>query len=256
MTLKEILTGIADLIFPPRCVTCGVVLKEHGPFPFCPQCTDGIHLIRSPLCPRCGIPFPVTDGEDHLCGECLVTRRPYAVARAVGLYEDTLLTAIHLFKYRGKIGIGKVLGSLMADFAGEIWDMNVFSVILPVPLHRKRLRERGFNQAVILAREIAKRFSLPIDFLTLRRAVFTEPQVGLGREERSVNVRGAFAVRKPERTAGKKILLVDDVYTTGSTLTECARTLLKAEADSVAVLTLAKAVSDHDAPGKQNTLGK
>jgi predicted amidophosphoribosyltransferase len=218
--LKEILTGIADLIFPPRCITCGVVLEEHVTLPFCPQCAAGIHFIRSPLCPQCGIPFPSIEGEDHLCGECLVTRRPYAVARAVGLYEETLLKAIHLFKYRGRIGIGKVL------------------------------RERGFNQAVILAREIAKRFALPLDFLTLRRVVFTEPQVGMGREDRSVNVQGAFAVRKPERTAGRRILLVDDVYTTGSTLTECARTLLKAEADSVAVFTLAKAVSDHDAPGK------
>ncbi len=85
--------------------------------------------------------------------------------------------------------------------------------------------------------------------MTLRREVFTAPQVGLGREERSANVRGAFAVRKPERIAGRRILLVDDVYTTGSTLTECARTLLRAEADAVAVLTLARAVSDHDAPG-------
>lgn len=253
--MKEILTGIADLIFPPRCITCGVVLKEHGPLPFCPHCTTGIHFIHSPLCPRCGIPFPITEGEDHLCGECLVTRRPYAVARAVGLYDETLLTAIHLFKYRGRIGIGKALGNIMADFAGGMWDMNVFSVIMPVPLHRKRLRERGFNQAVILARQIAKRFSLPIDFLTLKRTVFTEPQVGMGREDRSANVRGAFTVRKPERTAGKRILLVDDVYTTGSTLIECARTLLNAGADSVAVLTLAKAVSNHDARGEHDEPG-
>lgn len=250
--MKEILTGINDLIFPPRCITCDVILEEHGPLPFCPRCTAGIHFIHSPLCTRCGTPFTVTAGEDHLCGECLVTRRPYAVARAVGLYEETLLTAIHLFKYRGRVGIGKVLGNLMADFAGGIWDMKVFSVIMPVPLHRKRLRERGFNQAVILARQIARRFSLPIDFTTLRRAVFTEPQVGLGREDRSVNVRGAFAVRKPEQSAGKKILLVDDVYTTGSTLSECVRTLLTAGADSVAVLTLAKAAADHDAPDKHD----
>jgi ComF family protein len=248
--LKEILTGIADLTFPPRCITCGVVLEEHGPLPFCPHCAAGIRLIRSPLCPRCGNPFPSTEGEDHLCGECLVTQRSYAVARAVGLYEETLLKAIHLFKYRERIGIGKVLGNLMADFAGNIWDMTVFSVIMPVPLHRKRLRERGFNQAVILARGIAKRFALPLDFLTLRRTVFTKPQVGLGKEDRSVNVRGAFVVRKPEQTVGKRILLVDDVYTTGSTLAECARTLLNAGADSVAVFTLAKAVSDHDAQGK------
>jgi len=250
VTLKGILTGIADVIFPPRCITCGVILEEHGPLPFCRQCTDGIRFIRSPICPRCGIPFPPAEGEDHLCGECLVTERPFAVARAVGLYEDTLLTAIHLFKYRGRIGIGKVMGSIMADFAGGIWDMKVFSVIMPVPLHKKRLRERGFNQAVILSSRIAKRFALPLDFLTLRREVFTEPQVGLGHEERSVNVRGAFTVRKPERTAGKRILLVDDVYTTGSTLAECARTLLNAEADSVAVLTLARAFRDHDLPGK------
>jgi len=248
--LKEIMTGIADVIFPPRCITCGAILDEHGPLPFCPRCTAGIRFIASPLCPRCGIPFTTPEKEDRLCGECLVTRRPFAVARAVGLYEDTLLTAIHLFKYRGRIGIGKVLGGIMADFAGGIWDMKVFSVIMPVPLHRKRLRERGFNQAVILAGKIAKRFALPLDFLTLRREVFTKPQVGLGHKERSVNVRGAFTVRKPERTTGKRILLVDDVYTTGSTLAECARTLLNAGADSVAILTLARAFRDHDLPGK------
>lgn len=248
--MKEIMTGIADVIFPPRCITCDTILEEHSPLPFCPQCTAGIRYIRSPLCPRCGIPFTTPEREDRLCGECLVTQRPFAIARAVGLYEDTLLTAIHLFKYRGRIGIGKILGNIMADFAVGIWDMKVFSMIMPVPLHRKRLRERGFNQAVILARRIAKRFSLPLDFLTLRREFFTEPQVGLGYEERSVNVRGAFTVRKAERTTGKRILLVDDVYTTGSTLTECARTLLDAGADSVAVLTLARAFRDHAPPGK------
>jgi len=248
--LKEIMTGIADVIFPPRCITCGEILHDHGTLPFCLQCTAGIRYIRSPLCPRCGIPFTTPEKEDRLCGECLVTQRPFALARAVGLYEDTLLEAIHLFKYRGRIGIGNVLGSIMADFAGGIWDMKVFSAIMPVPLHRKRLRERGFNQAVILARKIAKRFDLPLDFVTIRREVLTKPQVGLGHEERSVNVRGAFTVRKPERTAGKRILLVDDVYTTGSTLAECARTLLDTGADSVAVLTLARAFRDHDVTGK------
>jgi len=246
--LREILTGIADLIFPPLCITCGAVLGEHTPLPLCLPCTAGIHVIHSPLCPRCGIPFPATDGEDHLCGDCLTTERPYAVARAVGLYEETLLTAIHLFKYRGRIGIGKILGKIMADFAGGQWDMTIFSLIIPVPLHRKRLRERGFNQSVILAREIAKRFSLPLDFMTLRRELLTVPQVGLGREERSANVRKAFAVRNPERVAGRRILLVDDVTTTGSTLTECASVLMQAKAEAVAILTLARAVHDRDVP--------
>jgi ComF family protein len=242
--LKEILTGIADLIFPPRCITCDNLLERHGPLPFCPSCLDGIRFIRSPLCPCCGVPFPVTEGEDHLCGDCLAAEKPYTVARAVGQYEETLLTAIHRFKYRGRTGIGEILGRIMADFAAGIWDMKVFERIVPVPLHRKRLRERGFNQAVILARELSKRFDIPLDFTSLRREVFTPPQVGLGREERSANVHGAFLARHPERIAGRMILLVDDVYTTGSTLAECARVLVRAKAKSVTVLTLARAVQD------------
>jgi ComF family protein len=247
--VHELLTGIADLFFPPRCLTCGHLLDEHGPLPLCASCTAGIHTIRSPLCPRCGIPFTGADGGDRLCGDCLLTARPYAAARAVGLYEQTLLTAIHLFKYRGKTGIGEVLGRMMAEYAGQQWDMTVFSLIIPVPLHRKRLRERGFNQAVILARQIAKRFDLPLALRTLRRDVGTPPQVGLGREARADNVRGAFTVRRPELINGQRILLVDDVYTTGSTLAECAAVLMRAGAEAVAVLTLARALPGHGSLG-------
>lgn len=246
--MKEILTGIADLIFPPRCITCGELLEQHGPLPFCPPCMAGIHFIGSPLCPRCGTPFPAAEGEDHLCGECLITERPYAVARSVGRYEETLLTAIHRFKYRGKTGIGDLLSRIMADFADNIWDMKAFERILPVPLHRRRLRERGFNQAVILARGLSKRFNIPLDFTSLRRDLFTPPQVGLDRKQRSANVQGAFTVTHPERIVGRRLLLVDDVYTTGSTLTECARVLIRAKAEAVAVLTMARAVYDHDRP--------
>lgn len=246
--MKEILTGIADLIFPPRCITCGELLEQHGPLPFCPCCIAGIRFIGSPLCPRCGTPFPAAEGEDHLCGECLITKRPYAVARSVGRYEETLLTAIHLFKYRGKIGIGDLLSRIMADFADKTWDMKLFERIMPVPLHRRRLRERGFNQAVILARGLSKRFNIPIDFTALRRDLFTPPQVGLDRKQRSANVKGAFTVTHPERIVGRRLLLVDDVYTTGSTLTECARVLIRAKAEAVAVLTMARAVYDHDRP--------
>lgn len=246
--MKEILTGIADLIFPPRCITCEELLEQHGPLPFCPRCMAGIRFIGSPLCPRCGTPFPAAEGEDHLCGDCFVTERPYAIARSVGRYEETLLTAIHRFKYRGKTGIGDPLGKIMADFADKTWDMKVFERILPVPLHRKRLRERGFNQAVILARGLSKRFNIPLDFTVLRRNLFTPPQVGLDRKQRSANVQGAFSVKHPERIVGRRLLLVDDVYTTGSTLTECARVLIRAKAEAVAVLTMARAVYDHDRP--------
>lgn len=248
--MNEILTGIADLIFPPRCITCEELLGQHGPLPFCTTCMAGVHFIESPLCPRCGTPFPVAEGEDHLCGDCLSTERPYAVARSVGRYEKTLLTAIHRFKYRGKTGIGDLLSGIMADFAEKTWDMKVFSRILPVPLHRRRLRERGFNQAMILARGLSRRFNIPLDFTSLRRNLFTPPQVGLDRKQRLTNVQGAFTVTHPERIDGRRLLLVDDVFTTGSTLNECARVLIQAKAEAVAVLTMARAVYDHDRPSE------
>lgn len=246
--MTGILKGIADVIFPPRCTACAVILETQGTLPFCPDCSAGIRFIGPPLCARCGMPFSFANGADPLCGDCVVTPRPFAVARAVGLYEETLLTVIHLFKYRGRTGLGKVLGGIMADFAASTWDMTAFSLIIPVPLHKKRLRERGFNQAVLLARVIARRFDLPLEITALTRAVHTKPQVGLGHSERAANVEGAFAVRKPARTAGQRILLVDDVYTTGSTLAACARALLDTGADSVAVLTLARALRGRDLP--------
>lgn len=242
--MKGILAGIADLLFPPCCPVCGILLTERTFTPFCPLCRTGIRFIGSPLCPRCGLPFSTPEGEDHLCGSCLAREPAYAIARSMAYYEGSLLAAIHLFKYRGKTGIGEALGRMLADYAGTLWNLGAFTLVVPVPLHRRRLRSRGFNQAGILAREVAVRFGLPLELMTLRRVVPTAPQVNLGREARLTNVRGAFAVGRPERVAGQRILLVDDVYTTGGTLTECAETLLTAGADAVALLTLARAVRD------------
>ena len=130
----------------------------------------------------------------------------------------------------------------MAEF--EYSDLNIgdYSLIMPVPLHPKKLRARGFNQSVILAREISKRFSLPLDFLTLKRQIYTEPQINLGKKERESNVHDVFSVTNTHKIQGQKIILVDDVYTSGSTVKECARVLMKNKAEKVAVLTLARAV--------------
>ncbi len=243
----NILAGIADIIFPPCCVVCGELLQRHSSLSLCESCLQGIRFISSPLCPCCGVPFSGEEGDDHLCGQCLMEEKPYALARSVGRYEGTILTAIHKFKYHGKTGIGKALGGIMADFASGIWEMGTFDLIIPVPLHIKRLRERGFNQAVILARELSKRFHLPLDFSSLKRTRFTPPQVGMGRKERSANVKGAFSITNPRNITGKKILLIDDVYTTGSTLVECSRVLLDANAEAVAILTAARATGEHPA---------
>jgi ComF family protein len=242
VTVGAILKSIADVVFPPRCTACGSVLDEPDGRPFCPTCFSLIRNIESPLCPCCGIPLPDREGADHFCGECLRAHPPFSSARAVARYESVLLDAIHGFKYRGRITDGEVLGKMMADYRYHQFDISAYTLIVPVPLHRRRLRERGFNQAVILAREIAGRFSLPIDLRSLRRRVYTEPQVGLGKGHRTANVRGAFDVGDGKRIEGQKIVLVDDVYTTGGTVRECAGILMKNKAAEVAVLTLARAV--------------
>ena len=130
----------------------------------------------------------------------------------------------------------------MAEFAYPAFNIRDYSLIMPVPLHPKRLRERGFNQSVVLAREVSMRFHIPLDFMTLRRHVYTAPQISLGKKERESNVHGVFSVTDSAKVTGQKIIIVDDVYTSGSTVKECARVLTKNRADRVAVLTLARAV--------------
>jgi ComF family protein len=240
--LKRLLAGLSDIIFPPRCVTCDAILLHRENLAFCDSCFSKIHFIQSSLCPCCGIPFAGAEGGSHLCGDCIVSKSVYSIARAVGRYESTLLEAIHRFKYNGRISIGEILGRLMAEFAYPAFDIGDYSLIMPVPLHPKRLRERGFNQSVILAREISKIFFISLDFMTLVRHAYTEAQISLGKKEREANVHGVFSVTDSDKVKGQKIILVDDVYTSGSTVKECARVLLRNRADRVAVLTLARAV--------------
>ena len=228
-------------MFPPRCMACGILLVGPRDESFCPACFSLIRFVASPFCPCCGIPLSGA-GADHLCGDCILLPPPFSLARAVACYESVLLDAIHVFKYKGKIATGEILGKMMAGHVYPGFNIADYSLIVPVPLHLKRLRERGFNQAVILAKEISKRFSIPMDFMSLKRQTFTAPQVNLGKDQRRANVRGAFIVRDGKKIEGRRIILVDDVYTTGSTVKECAGVLMKHKAMEVAVLTLARAL--------------
>ena len=142
----------------------------------------------------------------------------------------------------GKSALGGILGRLMTEHDYSDFQISSYTLIMPVPLHIKRLRERAFNQSLILARAIAEKYAIPLDFISLKRHIYTQPQITLGKKDRQANVRGAFQVKNPENTAGGRILLVDDVYTTGSTLNECARVLVQNGAEEVAVLTLARAI--------------
>lgn len=240
--LTKLLSTIIDLIFPPRCPICRRLMEGSHPPGVCPQCQGEIKFIESPLCSLCGLPFTADEGEDHLCGSCLTEKRYFTTARAVAIYQGALREAIPRFKYRMHSPLAKTLGSILANNCQRFLDLFAYDLVIPVPLHKLRLRERGFNQALVLAREIKKRFPLPLDYLNLQRTRDTQPQTNLKEKERRRNVRKAFELRDGQKVKGKRILLIDDVYTTGATVNECSRVLKKAGAKRIDVLTLARAV--------------
>jgi len=193
------------------------------------------------MCTICGTPFVSETQEDHLCEDCLRKRPFYEATRAPYYYRGSIMTAIHRFKYGPKSLLGDSLGPLLARFA-ETWLHGSRNILtMPVPLHPKRLRQRGFNQSLFLARHVAKRLHTELDFISLRRVRYTSPQTGLKKEERRKNVHGAFQLNNPENVKGKTVLLIDDVATTGNTLNECARILRKSGSDKVLGLVMARA---------------
>ncbi len=246
--MKEIWEAFLDLIFPPRCPICGGPLDSRDEelarrtYQLCPSCLSGVIRIRHPFCHLCGMPFKSQAVSDHLCGECLTSKRHFVRARSLCVYRGALLKAIHLFKYNGKFHLALPLGQMLADAVAELLDMDSIDLLIPVPLHTRRLRERGFNQAVLLAKPLRKRCNIPLVTDVLKRSRWTEPQVNLDRKARRKNVRGSFMVSSPSSVSGKNILLLDDVYTTGSTINECGKILLRAGAKEVYVLTLARSV--------------
>ena len=240
------LKSLIDLIYPPRCLICQAFLQDQNTvqggqdIPFCQTCFKEFTPIKSPICSLCGRPFSDGTEQDRICEECLRKRPSYDIARAPYLYDGALMTAIHELKYAQRSHLADPLGSLLDSFA-QTWIAELKgSLIMPVPLHPKRLRARGFNQSLLLARCVASKTDSDLDFLSLRRTKFTKPQTGLSSEERKRNVRKAFEVVKRELVKGRTILLVDDVATTGSTLNECAKALKRAGADSVLCLVLAR----------------
>ncbi len=237
---KEAVSCLADLLFPPICATCGALLSGRENKPFCTNCSEGIKKIAPPVCTSCGLPL-TGHGENHLCEGCILSPPCFTIARALGRYEGPLLEAIHLFKYQGRISLGENLGRMMVRGTYSQLSIEDFSLVVPVPLHPNRLRARGFNQSLILARQIATHFSLSLSYRSLIRSVDTEAQVRLSGKGRRTNVSGAFEVIKIDKIKGESILLVDDVYTTGNTAMECSKVLIKNGAQKVAILTLARA---------------
>jgi ComF family protein len=241
--VRLLLRAALDLLYPSTCYGCGSPTATPE---FCATCRTAIHMPTAPLCVICGAPFRTTGGGDHPCGRCLTHRPHFGQARACAIYAGAdaiahpLKSALHRYKYVREVGLARPLGALLAErcpFAVDTYD-----VVMPVPLHLARLRWRGFNQSQYLAHTLARRAGVPIDPLSLHRIRSTRPQIQLAESERHRNVARAFGVVRPDRVRSQRILLVDDVYTTGATVDECSRVLLRAGARQVDVLVLARAV--------------
>ena len=245
-----------DAIFPPRCAggteasrLCNVWSHDL----FCDCCAKTLQTLASnlnkiPLCGCCGAPMKSAHAAT-LCADCRDNRYhaspPFDAARSVYSYVGAIRPAIHRLKYDGKTALAKPLAQLLIDYlqsSTQCVAPEELNLIVPVPLHRFRQWRRGFNQSELLAREIGRAFGVPSREV-LRRTRFTPPQVELSREERQQNVKGVFALRDTKiKFQGATILLIDDVYTTGATLKECAHVLKNAGAKRVFVLTLARSV--------------
>lgn len=276
---NRIYQTIQAAVFPPKCLVCANFFRipdqnrqkiAANPGPdrnarplsvqtqleislatcLCANCLSELIPVESPLCICCGIPFASRQDQDHYCGACIASGKKFGIARAPLVYDRIIAEVIHCFKYRGKIQLARPLGELLLTAFMLFWGKDSIDIILPVPLHPGRLRRRGFNQAHLLIRnwpDLAARGFCDLPRIRIERDVLirkipTPPQTALGRAQRAVNIKNAFDLNREETIAGKRVLLIDDVYTTGATVNECGRLLLSRGAQKVDVLTLARAV--------------
>ena len=270
---RRLWQALVELVFPARCAACkrfGVLAAADAPPPsvdhgdaqtigrhhpqahlrglLCPACLEECQWLRSPLCSRCGIMFISRVGGDHRCSDCLSDNGYYGRARAVGVYQGGLMALVHQLKYRGRLALAAPMGRMLYDTFNHYWRERRVDLVVPIPLHPRRLRRRGFNQAALLLRawqraadrDPAAAMRPVAAMRTLVRSRRTRSQTGLSRRERQRNIRGAFAVHDREGICQKHVLLLDDVFTTGATVEEAARTVLAAGAAAVDVLTFAR----------------
>jgi ComF family protein len=227
--------GILSLLYPPCCLVCRTLQPANG---LCDTCRESIQPVPEPICARCGQAL-LTNAP---CSHCRDRKPAFDAARAMGAYDGVLRHAIHRLKYRDRPQLAEPLGLLLADYARDnAMALNGLriDVVAPVPMHPVRQRLRGYNQSERLARVVARSLDIPLNTGVLIRSRPTRPQVGLEGAARRDNIAGVFAVRDATDFAGKAVLLIDDVATTGATLHEAAKALKEAEAKAVYCLTLA-----------------
>lgn len=243
LTLQRTTRRALRVLFPMQCETCDRPLADD-PVPFfCRTCWSYIRPLQGPACPRCARPFAShlasAYSPTHTCAECRTRKPAFSKAWSGYPYASPLSEAISLLKYERKYGLAASLSRLLVNVLPPTLDADL---VIPVPLHPARLREREFNQSLLLADSVARRLRVPLCYTNLIRVRDNPAQTSLPRSTRLTNLRRAFQVRRSEAVRGRRILLVDDVLTTGTTLNECAKALRKAGAGDVYAVTLARAV--------------
>jgi ComF family protein len=234
-----------DIALPTLCVACREPVEGEG---VCADCWAKLSFIAPPFCPRLGIPFVYDPGPDMLSMEAIANPPAYTRARAAVRYDDVARTLVHALKYQDRTDLAPAMGRWMARAGGELLDDA--DVLIPVPLHWRRGWSRRYNQSGALARIIEQQTGVEVAAEALRRIRPTEQQIGLSRPQRASNVQGAFKVT-PDRQhhiSGRRVVLIDDVLTSGATVDACARALLRAKAAAVDVLVFARVVDSHRTP--------
>jgi ComF family protein len=234
-----------DIALPTLCVACREPVSGDG---VCATCWAKLSFIAPPFCARLGIPFVYDPGPGILSMQAIADPPAYQRARAAVRYDDVARTLVHQLKYHDRTDLAPAMGRWMARAGQEL--LGEADVLVPVPLHWRRGFSRRFNQSGALARSISRQSGVPVSRDALRRIRPTEHQIGLSRAERATNVQGAFKVAPEHRTEiqGRRVVLVDDVLTSGATADACARALLRARAAQVDVLVFARVVEAHRSP--------
>ena len=230
---RDCWSGLLDLVYPTYCLVCEQESEDY----LCAKCIESIDTISPPVCRKCGIPT-----EEYMCFECRERNYVFTMARSAAIYDGSLRNAIHLFKYSRRIVLADPLAQLMIRCLPDTRLVGKFDIVVPIPIHPSRMRERGFNQAEELARRLCEAINIPMNTQVLYKLKKTRHQANLPEDERLINLQGSFAVRNADMIRGRRVLIVDDVMTTGSTLNEAAQVLLSAGAGEVYGYTLARSL--------------
>ncbi len=233
---------LVDVVLPPQCLACRAPVSDMGTL--CSGCWSRLKLIERPYCARLGVPFSYDLGAGALSAEAIADPPPFDRCRAVAVFDDVARQLVHGLKYRDRLELARWMAGWMVRSGAEV--LAEAELVVPVPLHRRRLWSRRFNQSALLARTVAERAGKVLGSSALARIRPTVQQVGLTADERDRNVRGAFRVPLEQKpmVAGRRVLLVDDVYTTGATVRAATRALLRAGATAVDVLIFARVVKN------------